>query len=94
MRSFEAVTGPKVDKWLVKTVGLLVSVIGLVEVSAGVRRAPAPEVPLLGVGSAAALAAVDIVYVGIGRISRVYLLDALTEVLLIVGWARAVRSPR
>jgi len=28
MRTFEAVTGPKVDRWLVKTVGVLVAVIG------------------------------------------------------------------
>ncbi|MGE3500053.1 MAG: hypothetical protein AB7N53_19505, partial [Candidatus Binatia bacterium] len=27
--SFEAVTGPKVDYWLVETVGILVAVIGL-----------------------------------------------------------------
>jgi hypothetical protein len=94
MRSFEAVTGPKVDTWLVKTVGLLLTVIGLVEASAGVRRTLAPEVSLLGVGSAAALATVDIVYVRIGRISKVFLLDALAELLLIAAWTRAVPFTR
>src|SRR5438067_11801258 len=34
MPSFEAVTGPKVDKWLVRTVGVLVSVVGGVLVAA------------------------------------------------------------
>ena len=37
MRSFEAITGPKVDRWLVKTVGALVAVIG---VRAGPRQPP------------------------------------------------------
>ncbi len=29
MRSFEMVTGPKRDKWLVKTVGALITAIGI-----------------------------------------------------------------
>ena len=40
IRTFEAVTGPKVDRWLVKTVGLLVAVIGaslLAEIEQDVR---------------------------------------------------------
>jgi len=35
MRSFEAITGPKADKRLVRTVGVLVTVIGGVLVAAG-----------------------------------------------------------
>src|SRR4051812_29613647 len=76
MRSFEAVSGPKVDDWLVNTVGGLVTVIGSVVFLAGLRRSSAPEVPLLAAGSAAALAGIDIYYVARGRISRVYLADA------------------
>jgi energy-converting hydrogenase Eha subunit E len=38
MATFEAVTGPKFDDWLVKTVGVLVSVIGVVLAIAALRR--------------------------------------------------------
>ena len=91
LRTFEAVSGPKFDAWLVKTVGLLVSVIGLAVGSAGIRRTRQPEIKLLAIGSALALAVVDVLYVTVGRISKVYLLDAVIEVLFIFGWLRACR---
>jgi hypothetical protein len=86
IRSFEAVTGPKTDRWLVKTVGVLVSVIGLVLVLAGRRRRVTPEATLLAAGSAAGLAAIDTIYATRGRISKIYLLDAVAEVALIAAW--------
>lgn len=86
MRTFEAVTGPKTDHWLVRTVGILVTVIGAVIGLAGWRRRVPPEIPVLAVGSAAGLAAIDVVYVAKGRISPIYLLDALAEAVLIVAW--------
>ncbi|HWP35667.1 MAG TPA: hypothetical protein VNM66_08725, partial [Thermodesulfobacteriota bacterium] len=89
LRSFEAVTGPKVDRWLVKTVGVLVGVIGGALLSAGVGRRPAPETALLGAGSAAGLAAIDLVYAARGRIARVYLLDAVVELGLAAAWLAA-----
>ena len=88
MRSFEAVTGPKVDRWLVKTVGALVAVIGSALALASRRRQLAPEVVLVAAGSAAALATIDTVYVAKRRISPVYLLDAVTEIALVGGWVR------
>src|SRR5829696_9481870 len=88
MRSFEAVTGPKVDRWLVKTVGALVAVIGCALALASRRRQLAPEVVLVAAGSAASLAAIDTVYVAKRRISPVYLLDAVAELALVAGWAR------
>jgi hypothetical protein len=93
IRTFVLVTGPKVDLWLVKTVGAVLAVIGATLALAGRRRRVTPEVALLGAGSAATLAAVDVVYAGRGRISRIYLLDALAQVIVIVGWALA-RRPR
>jgi hypothetical protein len=86
-KSFQAVTGPKTDVWLVKTVGALASVIGMALGLAGIRRRTTPEMAILGAGSAAAFSAVDVVYVARGRISRVYLLDAIAECLLLVAWA-------
>lgn len=95
MRTFEAVTGPKVDRWLVKTVGALVAVIGCALALASRRRQLAPEVVLVAAGSAAALATIDTVYVAKRRISPVYLLDAVAEIGLVAGWARLwLQSPR
>src|SRR5947209_19342813 len=37
LRSFEAVTGPKLEGWLVKTVGGLLTVVGAALFSAGAR---------------------------------------------------------
>jgi hypothetical protein len=87
MRTFERVTGPKVDRWLVQTVGVLVLAVGASLGLAGARRRVTPELTLLAAGSAAGLAAIDVVYVARRRIAPVYLLDALTEGALLVGWA-------
>ncbi len=86
MPSFLKVTGPKTDLWLVKTVGVLIAVIGTVLGMGGVRRSVSREMALLGAGSAASLAAVDLIYVARRRISLVYLLDVLPELGLIMGW--------
>ena len=90
MRSFEMVTGPKRDTWLVKTVGALVLVVGWILVLGGVRRRPAAETVLLATGSATALAAVETYYAARGRISPVYLADACGEVALVGTLLRAV----
>ena len=95
MRSFEAVTGPKVDRWLVKTVGALVAVIGCALAFGSRRQQLAPELVLVAAGSAAALATIDTVYVARRRISAVYLLDAAAEIALVAAWGRCWwRSPR
>ena len=91
--TFQKVTGPKTDLWLVKTAGVLITVIGGVLTMAGLRRNMQPEMPVLGAGAAAGLTAIDVVYVAKGRISRVYLLDALAEIGLIIAWLIALRQP-
>jgi hypothetical protein len=93
-RTFQAITGPKHDVWLVKTVGVLVAVIGAVLAMAGWRRQSTREVPLLAVGSAAGLAAIDVVYATRGRISNIYLLDAAIQIGLIVAWGFVRRRGR
>src|SRR5439155_14802188 len=57
MRSFEAVTGPKREDWLVKTVGVLVTAIAGTLLVAGRRRRVPSEVALLAVSSAVGLGA-------------------------------------
>ncbi len=85
--SFEAVTGPKRDDWLVKTVGGLIAVVGATLLASSRRAEPAPEAALLGAASAAALAWADVHFVASERISKVYLLDVLAEAPFLAGWA-------
>jgi hypothetical protein len=95
--SFEAVTGPKLEGWLVKTVGALIAVAGAALLVAGRRPTVGPEAAVLGAGSAAALAAIDLWYAGRRRrIAPVYLADAAVELGIVAGWAAAasgVRTP-
>jgi hypothetical protein len=92
MPSFEAVTGPKVERWLVRTVGMLIGIVGGVLVSAAVRDRVTAEIEALAVGSATGLAAVDAVYAGKGRIAPIYLADAGLEAGIIAAWGIAHRA--
>lgn len=94
MRTFEAVTGPKRDRWLVKTVGVLVGVIGAALVSAGRRGRAGDDVRLLGLGTAAGLGAIDTIYALRGRISPISLLDAVVEAALAGAWLAVSPSAR
>jgi hypothetical protein len=94
VRSFQAVTGPKTDLWLVKTVGVLVAVIGVTLAVGGARRRGGAEMGVLAAGSAAGLAGVDTVYTTKRRIAKIYLLDAVIEALLFASWIVAARRER
>ena len=87
--SFQKVTGPKTDLWLVKTVGMLVSAIGASLLNAGTARRVEKDVEFLAVSSALGLTAIDVWYAVRKRISRIYLLDAVAELAIIAGWALA-----
>lgn len=89
MRSFERITGPKREKWLVQTVGAVVLAIGGTLLLAARRGDTSPPVRALGLGSAAALAAIELRYGLTGEVSPVYLADAVVELGLIAGWALA-----
>jgi hypothetical protein len=82
MRSFEAVTGPKVDKWLVKMVGALAVGNGLALSAGALRERPSAETRVLAACSAAAFCAIDIIYVARGRIAPIYLGDVPVELVL------------
>jgi hypothetical protein len=83
-RSFERVTGPKEDYWLVQTVGALAIAIGASLGLAARRRALEPETIVLGAASCTAF--------GLASVrasqteSRVYLGDAVLEVAFLVAW--------
>ncbi len=90
IESFQKITGPKTDLWLVKTVGLLLAVIGAGLLLAAYRQQFDPALILIAIGSAAALLVIEFVYVAKRTISRIYLLDAAVEAGLIAWWAMAV----
>lgn len=79
MESFERITGPKRDRWLVRLIGLLACAIGA-SIATGVRERPAPETKRLSALSAAAFAAIELTYGLRGEISAVYVADAVFEV--------------
>jgi hypothetical protein len=82
MPSFEAITGPKHDHWLVKTVGALALANGAVLALGARREQIATETLALAVCSAVAFSAIDVIYVMRGRIAPVYLADAAAELAL------------
>jgi hypothetical protein len=93
-RSFEAVTGSKVDWWLVQTVGVLVTAIGATLTTAGAQDRVTPDLERLAAGAALGLAAVDVAHGARGRISRIYLVDAAAELALAAAWLAVARRGR
>lgn len=91
MRAFEAITGPKTDHWLVKTVGLLALGSGALLGREAAR--PRPD-PVLGIAAAVPFALASGWYGGTGRISRVYLADAALEGAFALAWLVALRGGR
>ena len=83
IESFELVTGPKHDLWLVKTVGAILSVIGITLIIAAIRQESMLSTAVLAIGSAIVVAGVDIIYFKKRTIAAIYLLGALAEFLFI-----------
>jgi hypothetical protein len=83
--TFQRVTGPKNDLWLVKTVGVLVCAVAVVLLTAVLRNSRSVEVALLSIGSALALTTIDGVYVMLRVISPVYLADAVMELIIVAS---------
>jgi hypothetical protein len=94
LRTFYAVTGPKRDGWLVQTVGSMIACVGSTLLLGARRPSVPPEVKWLGASCAAALMAVDVLFVRQRRIPRIYLADAVAELGLLAGWALATIQER
>ena len=90
-RSFEAVFGPKEDRWLMYTVAGLLTSVGYAQVGSST-----PEdwrhARRLGVATSSTLLVIDAIYVPRGTIRRTYLLDAVAESALLAAWAFVSRS--
>jgi hypothetical protein len=93
IQSFVAVTGPKTDIWLVRTVAVLILAIGITLFTTGARRRVGPETAVLALATALGLAAVQGYYSGKGRIPPIYAADALLELLFAWAWI-ALSRPR
>lgn len=86
LRSFEAVTGRKVDGWLAKTFGALVASVGYALMVGGLEAPRSRTLRALGIGSASALGVAEGFFAAKGRISRVYFADMLIEAAIVAGW--------
>ena len=89
IRTFEAITGPKTDQWLVQTMGLLIAAVGSVLIIAATRRRLIFEIGLLAGGSAAALGGAGSYFALRGQIRTVYLIDGFVELVIIALWVAA-----
>ncbi len=87
-RGFEAVTGRKTDFWLVRMVGWLVLVIGVVLGRANHKERLTPEIKLLSMGSALSLGGVSLWYAAKRRVSWIYAADTAAELVILYGWLR------
>jgi hypothetical protein len=94
LRSFERVFGPKADEWLVHTVAGLLAVIGCSQIRGTASVEGQDIARRLGIGTSATLLAIDLIYVPKGRLSKMYLLDAVVEAAWIRAWLRTPRGAR
>lgn len=90
-KTFERVTGPKRDFWLVRVVGGLVAVTGVALGVAVVRGRRSPEMQAVAAGSAAVFAVAD-VWAGKNQ-SRIYFADVPLQALFTPAWFVAWSEP-
>jgi hypothetical protein len=86
IRTFFAVTGPKNDVWLVKTVGAIVTAISLAFGYAAAVGRISPEIKVLAITCGIAFIAIDTYYVACKNISKVYVVDAVIHMALVLLW--------
>ncbi|MFF3315979.1 hypothetical protein ACFYV5_10755 [Streptomyces sp. NPDC003035] len=91
-RSFEGVTGPKTDVWLLQTVSGLLVTIGWAQIRAASTDPGGDVARRLGTMTALTLLAIDLVYATRGRIRRVYFVDAGFQILWLAAWHRGDRD--
>jgi hypothetical protein len=85
IKSFEFVTGPKKENWLVYTVSvLLLGYCGSIFYGMRSENFPSPELVVLSALNALGLMLIDIIFVVRGTISKVYLGDAAAELILFI----------
>jgi len=92
IETFMAVTGPKTDVWLVKTVGALLIPVALCLYAHLRDNNVRLSALVLGMGVALAFICIDLFYALNDIILNIYLLDALVELIFVISWiAVAIR---
>jgi hypothetical protein len=86
IESFMAVTGPKTDVWLVKTVGALLIPVSLAMFAHLFHNGDTEPLIVLGSFTALAFLCIDLYYTLTNVISEIYLADALVEFIFLIGW--------
>ncbi len=94
IQSFMAVTGPKTDLWLVRLVGAMITVVGVILLDAARRGRLDRGVWALGFWMPVVLGTVDVIYVANRTIPPVYLLDAGAEAVLVAWWLVVLAAKR
>ena len=90
LRSFEALTGPKLEGWLAKGNGATLANIGVTLLYSGLRGEVRRPTRLLGAGIAFTYAALDFHYAGLRRrISPRYLVNGLVQLAFGAAWLSA-----
>lgn len=86
LKSFEAVTGPKHDEFLVRTVALLLILVG--SILLGQRKAVVESSAVqLAMGTSFILGTVAIVSAAGGWVWKVYFIDGTIHLLFVLAWA-------
>jgi putative copper export protein len=87
---FEAVTGPKQENWLVRSVAGLLLVAALILLTQ--LRKPRMEASAIAMamGASLTLAMVGIITAASGIISTVYFMDGIIHVLFVACWCAAI----
>lgn len=86
MHSFQKVTGPKTDEWLVKTIGMLITVSGFNLLRSAFHHQISKDTAFNSIGQAFSIGSVSLFYSLKGRIPKIYLLEAAAEFTLLVLW--------
>ena|SRR5690606_11316904 len=87
--SFIQISGPKIDLWLVKTVGALIGTIGVAQLIHYFNKKVylTMEIAFLSIASAVSLGFIDVYYTAIDRIWDAYLFDAVAQAVILLMWA-------
>lgn len=93
--SFQRYTGglDSHDLWQLRTLGLVLAVVGVALLYAVRRRSVAPEAIIVAGGVAAVMAVMDLVNITVKTYPPIYCIDCLIEIGFVYGWINAVRSP-
>jgi hypothetical protein len=86
MDSFEAVTGAKLDGWLVRTVAGMMVVIGAVLIRDASRGMIPGSMKIVAAGISLVLGLVALFGAMSDRIHQLYLIDGLVHLGFVAGW--------